>query len=56
MAHAIPAHVKERVMKQIPMKRFGSTSEVANVVSFLLSPRSGYVTGESVTVSGMISL
>mmetsp|Transcript_16178 Transcript_16178/g.37266 ORF Transcript_16178/g.37266 Transcript_16178/m.37266 type:complete len:162 (+) Transcript_16178:550-1035(+) len=56
MAQAIPAHVKDRVMTQIPMKRFGSTSEVANVVSFLLSPRSGYITGESVTVSGMISL
>ena len=56
MAQAIPAHVKDRVMNQIPMKRFGSTSEVANVVSFLLSPRSGYITGESVTVSGMISL
>jgi len=56
MAQAIPAHAKDRVMNQIPMKRFGSTSEVANVVSFLLSPRSGYITGESVTVSGMISL
>ena len=56
MAHAIPVHIKERVMNQIPMKRFGSTTEVANVVSFLLSPRSGYITGESVTVSGMISL
>ena len=56
MAQAIPVHIKERIMNQIPMKRFGSTSEVANVVSFLLSPRSGYITGESITVSGMISL
>eukprot|EP00536_Pseudo-nitzschia_multiseries_P007733 jgi/Psemu1/196243/e_gw1.184.43.1 len=56
MAQAIPAHIKDRVMAQIPMKRFGSPSEVANVASFLLSPRSGYITGESVTVSGMISL
>lgn len=56
MAQAIPDHVKSRVMTQIPMQRFGSTSEVANVVSFLLSPRSGYITGESITVSGMISL
>ncbi len=56
MAQAIPAHVKERVMNQIPMRRFGTSTEIANVVSFLLSPRSGYVTGESVTVSGMISL
>ncbi len=56
MAQAIPEHVKHRVMNQIPMKRFGTSTEIADVVSFLLSPRSGYVTGESVTVSGMISL
>mmetsp|Transcript_1213 Transcript_1213/g.2453 ORF Transcript_1213/g.2453 Transcript_1213/m.2453 type:complete len:278 (-) Transcript_1213:40-873(-) len=56
MAEAIPAHVKDRVMNQIPMRRFGTSTEIANVVSFLLSPRSGYVTGELVTVSGMISL
>ena len=56
MAQAIPPHVKDRVMDRIPMKRFGSSSEIANVVLFLLSPRSGYVTGESVTASGMISL
>lgn len=56
MARAIPDHVKDRVMNQIPMKRFGTSSEIADVVSFLLSPRSGYITGESVTVSGMISL
>lgn len=56
MAHAIPESVKDHVINQIPMKRFGLSSEVANVVSFLLSPRSGYITGESVTVSGMISL
>jgi hypothetical protein len=29
---------------------------VANLVNFLLSPRSGYITGESIAVSGMISL
>lgn len=56
MAQAIPEHIKDRVMNSIPMRRFGTSTEIADVVSFLLSPRSGYVTGESVTVSGMISL
>jgi len=56
MAQKIPERVKDRVMNQIPMKRFGTSLEIANVVLFLLSPRSGYMTGESVTVSGMISL
>jgi len=53
MAQTIPAHVKNRIINQIPMERFGLSFEV---VSFLLSPRSGYVIGESVTVSGMICL
>ncbi len=56
MARAIPDHARDRVMNQIPMKRFGTSSEIADVVTFLLSPRSSYVTGEAVTVSGMISL
>jgi NAD(P)-dependent dehydrogenase (short-subunit alcohol dehydrogenase family) len=56
MAQEVPSHVKERVINRIPMQRFGSPAEVANVISFLLSPRSGYITGESISVSGMISL
>eukprot|EP00548_Thalassiothrix_antarctica_P017291 CAMPEP_0194193282 /NCGR_PEP_ID=MMETSP0154-20130528/74013_1 /TAXON_ID=1049557 /ORGANISM="Thalassiothrix antarctica, Strain L6-D1" /LENGTH=265 /DNA_ID=CAMNT_0038917391 /DNA_START=66 /DNA_END=860 /DNA_ORIENTATION=- len=45
MAQKIPERVKDRVMNQIPMKRFGTSLEIANVVLFLLSPRSGYMTG-----------
>jgi len=56
MAQEVPSHVVERVINRIPMQRFGSPAEVANVISFLLSPRSGYITGESISVSGMISL
>ena len=56
MARAVPPHVRDRVTDRIPLKRFGTASEIADAVSFLLSPRSGYITGESITVSGMISL
>ena len=56
MAHAVPDHIKERIVQGIPLKRFGSPSEVADTVAFLLSPRSSYITGESIRVSGMISL
>jgi NAD(P)-dependent dehydrogenase (short-subunit alcohol dehydrogenase family) len=56
MTDAVPAHVKERMVLQIPMRRFGKPSEVADLICFLLSPRSSYITGETVHVSGMISL
>jgi len=34
------------------MRRFGEPSEVANVVGFLMSPQSSYMTGQSLVVDG----
>lgn len=56
MSQAVPDHIKERMMHQIAQRRFGNPEEVANLICFLLSPRSSYITGESVTISGMIAL
>lgn len=36
----------------IPVKRFGTADEVAHTVAFLASPRSGYITGEVISVNG----
>lgn len=56
MAHAVPDAVQDIVRAKIPMGRFGHTEEVANLINFLLSPRSSYITGESIRVSGMIAM
>lgn len=56
MTDAVPDHVKRRIKKQIPMGRFGTVDDVANMVLFLASPRSSYVTGSTFECSGMISL
>jgi NAD(P)-dependent dehydrogenase (short-subunit alcohol dehydrogenase family) len=40
----------------IPMRRIGKAHEVAEVILFLASDRASYVTGETITVDGGISL
>jgi NAD(P)-dependent dehydrogenase (short-subunit alcohol dehydrogenase family) len=41
-----------RIMSRTPMKRLGTPEEIADVVAYLLSDASSYVTGEIVTVDG----
>jgi 3-oxoacyl-[acyl-carrier protein] reductase len=39
-------------INEIPLKRFGSPRELAEVVAFLASARAGYVTGTTIPVDG----
>ncbi len=39
-------------MNEVPLKRFGSPRELADVVAFLASARAGYVTGTTIPVDG----
>lgn len=44
-------HVQKEEAK-VPMGRFGEPREVAEVICFLASPMSSYMTGSSVVVDG----
>ena len=47
-----PDAVAEQMIGMVPLRRYGSVLEVANVVSFLLSDDASYVTGVNLEVSG----
>jgi len=49
---AFPPGWVEETQKALCLKRWGQPEEIGDVVSFLASRRSSYVTGESINVSG----
>ena len=44
--------VKENINNQIPLKRMGTAKDIANVVKFLSSDESSYITGQVINVDG----
>ena len=52
MTRGVPEEVWNRVIERIPMGRAGEPRDVANLVAFLASDESEYVTGQVIYVSG----
>ena len=52
MVATIPESVRSEMVKNIPLGRLGTPSEVANVALFLCSPLASYVTGQTIEVNG----
>lgn len=52
MAKALKDDIKDSLVKNIPMGRLGSTKDIANIVVFLASEKSDYITGQVINVDG----
>lgn len=48
--------VRERLLKKVALRRFGTAREVADLAAFLVSDRAEYITGSVMEVHGGISL
>lgn len=56
MTRGLPVQVIERLRKRIPGHRIGQPGEIAEVVRFLVSPGSRYITGQVIPVDGGLTV
>lgn len=52
MTDVLSDAVKEAMVAQIPLKKFGTTQDVAKTVAFLASDDASYITGQVISVDG----
>lgn len=52
MGESIPDQVRDRMLSEIPLGRFGEPDEIARVILFLASDLGSYVTGQTIHVNG----
>jgi 3-oxoacyl-[acyl-carrier protein] reductase len=52
MTGSLPEKIKEQMLAQIPINRFGTPEEVAYAVAFLASEQAAYITGQVIHVNG----
>lgn len=52
MTGVLADNIREELLKQIPVNRFGAPEDIANAVYFLVSDMGGYITGHVLSVNG----
>ena len=56
MTKVLTDAVKEEMLKNIPLGYFAKPEDVANLVSFLASEKSDYITGQVIQIDGGMNI
>ncbi|MFC1972280.1 3-oxoacyl-ACP reductase FabG [Chloroflexota bacterium] len=52
MTEKLPQETKDDILSRIPLNRFGTPDDVADLVAFLASERAGYITAQVICIDG----
>ena len=52
MVEELPEEIKEQIRNDTPLGRLGTSDEIAEVVAFLASDASSFITGEVIDANG----
>jgi 3-oxoacyl-[acyl-carrier protein] reductase len=52
MTNRLPQEAREAILARIPLKRYGTPEDLAELAAFLSSPRSGYITAQVICIDG----
>jgi 3-oxoacyl-[acyl-carrier protein] reductase len=52
MGESIPVDVRQGMLEQIPLGRFGEPREISDIIVFLCSDLASYMTGQTLHANG----
>jgi len=56
MTQSLSDTVKEKVLEQIPLRKMGTTQDIAQMVVFLASDKGSYITGQIISIDGGMNI